>query len=160
MQFTHTLKDGHYVESKVKNYFEYLSYSVTHCSGSNLPYDLIIEKNVSTKTVEVKKDDYIYYALKDNRSANFCLELFNPKSNKVSGLKLSYDNNVDVWIHCIPKLNICYIFNLKTLYNTVCDMRKDGLVRDFVNKKENNATGWLLPLKLIHNIPHNKITIS
>lgn len=93
-------------ELKVTDIFNSFGYETESniVKGQLSDYDIKIIKDELSFTIEVKNDEYA------KRSGNVAIEVFNPKSNKASGLSATKANfwaqvlDDEVWITTVDKL--------------------------------------------------------
>jgi hypothetical protein len=96
-------------------------------------WDLDVRLEGVDLTLEVKNDIYA------NKSGNIALEMFNPRSNKESGLTAT---RADLWCHIIfPEIWVCRVIELKNFVAItdpfrVIERAGDGNAKLFLYKKD------------------------
>lgn len=161
MGFRQDLKLGKQAERAVKNLFENSGFVINEVdSGANPGYDMEIsfvgEKCSVKATAEVKLDRLA------ETTSNFCLEYFNPKTNKPSGINITSSL---LYVYVIPDgSNLpVWVTSVKLLKRYI---RENTPFKDLKRVGDGNASIYLYKLddilkifKRIDNIPHKDIPL-
>lgn len=143
MGFAKSKFHGDVGESFVLSFLESLGFEASKNSDltTRSDYDIICKMGRKTCTIEVKFDKM---AAKTN---NVAIEVFNPKSNKESGINIT---KADLWFHLIPDgNNITCWFNKTSNIIDFISSNKPNRVVDFSG--DGNATIYLYPIDDILN---------
>lgn len=131
-RFLHDLARGNNAEQLVASLLTSAGFDSAPDKDARIKWDVLTEYGQSKIPTEVKFDEY------ENRSGNIALEVWNPRSNKPSGITAT---EAFFWAHVLVD-NVVWMTTVAGLKGYM-DISKPSRIID--RGGDNNATIWLYP---------------